>query len=102
MSQCEYRFEGRLNPSRSQGQISSPHRFLTLRNIFLGRVSVMRSVYAIDFCAYGARPTASHEQVSSSFSAIHAARSLSTGAELKTQSTKSISSVVQSQAADYR
>ena len=27
----------------------------------------MRSVNAIDFCAYGARPTASHEQVSSSF-----------------------------------
>ncbi len=32
------------NPSRSHGQISTSHRFLTFRTIFLDRVSMIRSM----------------------------------------------------------
>ncbi len=41
----------RWNPSRSQGQISTSQRFLTLRTIFLDSESVMRSMKSNDRCA---------------------------------------------------
>jgi hypothetical protein len=75
----------RLKSSRSHGLISLPHRFLTLRTIFFDRVSVMRSMNTIDFWAYVARCSGSHVYVIPSFSAIHAARSVSTGVALNTQ-----------------